>query len=120
MAEKEYQVQIKSKEPDSFEFDRKVKGNVYKTVKKVNASSESEAKNIAKKDFKNSKIYQKQKDNIPSSFENRTVRVSAKIFGKSGGAGPASLKQLRMMGPTRKFKKGGLVQGFPKLALKGF
>ena len=28
MAEKEYKVQIKSKEPDSFEFDRKVKDYV--------------------------------------------------------------------------------------------
>jgi hypothetical protein len=125
MAEKEYQVQIKSKEPDSFEFDRKVKGHTYTTVKKVKASSEDEAKKIATKEFKSSKVYQKQKDNIPSSFETPSgkpikPRVSTKIYGGGGGAGSGTLKQLKMMGPTRKFKKGGLAKGFPKLALKGF
>jgi hypothetical protein len=121
MAEKEYQVKIKSKEPDFYQgSDKKIKGHTQTTVKKVKASSESEAKNIAKKEFKSSKFYQNQKDNIPFSFPNRTVRVSAKIIGKSGGAGSGTLKQLKMMGPTRKFKKGGLAKGFPKLALKGF
>jgi hypothetical protein len=125
--QKEYSVTIKSKEPDFYQGDdKKIKGHTYTTVKKVKAGSEDEAKNIAKKEFKSSKTYQNQKDNIPSSFENRTVRVSAKI---SGGGGSGTLRQIRSGAggpfasgsPRKKFKQGGTVCRIkPKLAKKGY
>jgi hypothetical protein len=125
--QKEYSVKIKSKEPDFYQGDdRKIKGHTYTTVKKVKASSEDEAKKIATKEFKSSKVYQNQKDNIPSSFENRTVRVSAKI---SGGGGAGTLKGIRSGSggpfasgsPRKKFKSGGRVCRIkPKLAKRGY
>ena len=91
--------------PNFFQFGKKVTGNSYKRDTKVKTDSAKKALDIAKKEFKQSKTFQNQKDNIPSSFETPSgkpmnPRVSAKIVSENA--------------------KGGLITGKPKLAKKGW
>ena len=102
---KTFTVRVKSKEPNFFQFGKKVTGHSYKTDTKVKTDSAKNALDIAKKQFKQSKTFQNQKDNIPSSFETPSgkpmkPRVSAKIVSENF--------------------KGGLITGKPKLATKGW
>ena len=102
---KTFTVRIKSKEPNFFQFGKKITGNSYKRDTKVKTDSAKKALDIAKKEFKQSKTFQNQKDNIPSSFETSSgkpisPRVSAKIVSENA--------------------RGGLITGKPKLAKKGW
>ena len=102
---KTFTVRIKSKEPNFYQFGKKVIGHAYKTDTKVKTDSAKNALDIAKKQFKQSKTFQNQKDNIPSSFETSSgkpvsPRVSAKIVSEKA--------------------KGGLITGKPRLAKKGW
>ena len=102
---KTFTVRVKSKEPNFFQFGKKVIGSSYKRDTKVKTDSAKKALDIAKKEFKQSKTFQNQKDNIPSSFETPSgkpmnPRVSAKIVSENA--------------------KGGLITGKPKLTNKGW
>ena len=102
---KTFTVRVKSKEPNFFQFGKKVIGSSYKRDTKVKTDSAKKALDIAKKEFKQSKTFQNQKDNIPSSFETPSgkpmnPRVSAKIVSENA--------------------KGGLITGKPKLTNRGW
>ena len=94
---KTFTVRIKSKEPNFFQFGKKVTGNSYKRDTKVKTDSAKKALDIAKKEFKQSKTFQNQKDNIPSSFETPSgkpmnPRVSAKIVSEKAKGGRIKMK----------------------------
>ena len=97
---KTFTVRVKSKEPNFFQFGKKVTGNSYKTDTKVKTDSAKNALDIAKKQFKQSKTFQNQIDRQSTSENFPKPRVSAKIVSENF--------------------KGGLITGKPKLATKGW
>ena len=97
---KTFTVRVKSKEPNFFQFGKKVTGHSYKTDTKVKTDSAKNALDIAKKQFKQSKTFQNQIDRQSTSENFPKPRVSAKIVSENF--------------------KGGLITGKPKLAIKGW
>ena len=97
---KTFTVRVKSKEPNFFQFGKKVTGHSYKTDTKVKTDSAKNALDIAKKQFKQSKTFQNQIDRQSTSNNFPKPRVSAKIVSENF--------------------KGGLITGKPKLATKGW
>ena len=97
---KTFTVRVKSKEPNFFQFGKKVTGHSYKTDTKVKTDSAKNALDIAKKQFKQSKTFQNQIDRQSTSENFPKPRVSAKIVSENF--------------------KGGLITGKPKLATKGW
>ena len=97
---KTFTVRVKSKEPNFFQFGKKVTGHSYKTDIKVKTDSAKNALDIAKKQFKQSKTFQNQIDRQSTSENFPKPRVSAKIVSENF--------------------KGGLITGKPKLATKGW
>jgi hypothetical protein len=126
MAEKEYKVNYKLIGPQTYdrgdvgEKSKKLARDSQRGSVTVNAPNFEEAKKKAKPLIKNSKSYERFSNRFSFDAPTKPRIKILKPLKIPGGAGPGTLRQLRMMGPTRKFKKGGLVQGFPKLALKGF